>query len=57
MAVENLKVRGESISTAKNTKGKLSLSLLLNQKGTLNTTGTIGIDPVSANLKNRFKGY
>jgi len=51
MAVENLKVRGESISTAKNTKGKLSLSLLLNQKGTLNTTGTIGIDPVSANLR------
>ncbi len=51
MAVENLKLRGESISTAKNNKGKLSLSLLLNQKGTLATTGTIGIDPVSANLR------
>jgi len=55
MAVENVKIKGENISTAKNSKGKLSLSLLLNQKGTISTTGTIGIDPLSANLKTDLK--
>ena len=50
IAAENLKLRAESISTAKNSKGKLSLSLLLNKKGTISTTGTVSIDPVSANL-------
>jgi hypothetical protein len=56
ISAENLKVRGESISTAKNTKGKLSLSLLLNQKGTISTTGMIGIDPFTADLKMDLKG-
>ncbi len=56
ISAENLKVRGESISTAKNTKGKLSLSLLLNQKGTISTTGMIGIDPLTADLKMDLKG-
>ena len=45
LMVQNLKLRGETISTAKNSKGKLTLSLLLNEKGTISTTGTVGIDP------------
>ena len=52
---KNLKLRGENISTAKNTKGRLNLFLLLNEKGTISTTGTIGIDPVSANFKVNLK--
>jgi uncharacterized protein involved in outer membrane biogenesis len=52
----NLKLRGENISTAKNNKGRLNLSLLLNEKGTISTTGTMIIDPMTANLKTELKG-
>jgi hypothetical protein len=54
--VENLNFKGENISTAQNSKGKLSLSLLLNKKGTISTTGTIGIDPITTDLKVDLKG-
>ncbi|MGD0916158.1 MAG: DUF748 domain-containing protein, partial [Thermodesulfobacteriota bacterium] len=50
IAAENLKLRAENISTAKNSKGKLSLSLLLNRKGTISMAGAVTIDPLSSNL-------
>ena len=56
LIAQNLKLRGEAISTAKNSKGKLNLSLLLNEKGTISATGTIGIDPLNADLKIELKG-
>jgi len=56
LIAQNLKLRGEAISTAKNSKGKLNLSLLLNEKGTVSTAGTIGIDPLVADLKVELKG-
>ncbi|MGA2515061.1 MAG: DUF748 domain-containing protein [Thermodesulfobacteriota bacterium] len=56
MTAKNLDLKVEKISTAKNSKGKLSLSLLLNKKGTISTTGSIGIDPISAELKMDLKG-
>jgi uncharacterized protein involved in outer membrane biogenesis len=56
MTAQNLKLKGENISTAKNNKGKLALSLLLNEKGTISTTGTVGIDPLTAELRVEFKG-
>ncbi len=56
ITAQDFKFKGENISTAKNTKGKLSLSLLLNKKGTISTTGTIGIDPLTADLKAELKG-
>jgi len=56
LIAQNLKLRGENISTAKNNKGKLALSLLLNEKGTISTTGVVSIDPLSANLKTELKG-
>jgi hypothetical protein len=52
----NLKLRGENISTAKNNKGRLNLSLLLNEKGSISITGIIGIDPMIADLKTELKG-
>ena len=55
LVAQNLKLRGENISTAKNSKGRLNLSLLLNEKGTISTTGLIGIDPISANFKVNLK--
>lgn len=56
LVAQNLKLRGENISTAKNSKGRLNLFLLLNEKGTFSTTGTIGIDPMAADLKTELKG-
>ncbi|MGQ9647529.1 MAG: DUF748 domain-containing protein [Thermodesulfobacteriota bacterium] len=55
LTAENLKMRGENISTAKNSLGKLSLSLLLNQKGTISAEGSIGLEPISADLKMDLK--
>jgi hypothetical protein len=56
LIAQNLRVRGENISTAKNSKGRLGLSLLLNKKGTVSTTGTIGIEPLSINVRIGLKG-
>jgi len=56
LIAQNLKLRGEAISTAKNSKGKLNLSLLLNEKGAVSATGTVGIDPLIADLKVELKG-
>lgn len=50
-SAEGIKLKGENISTAKHSQGKLSLSLLLNRQGKISTTGTIGIDPLRADLK------
>jgi hypothetical protein len=55
LTAENLNLKGENISTAKDSKGKMSLSFLLDGKGTISTTGTIGIDPIFANLKMDLK--
>jgi uncharacterized protein involved in outer membrane biogenesis len=56
ITAKNLKVKGENFSTAKNSKGKLALSLLLNDRGSISTTGTIGIEPMTADLKMELKG-
>ncbi len=56
VTAKNLDLRVEKISTAKNSKGKLSLSLLLDKKGKISTTGSIGIDPITAELKMDMKG-
>jgi uncharacterized protein involved in outer membrane biogenesis len=56
ITAKNLKVKGQNISTAKNSKGRLALSLLLNEKGSISTTGTIGIEPMTADLKVELKG-
>jgi uncharacterized protein involved in outer membrane biogenesis len=56
LTVKNLKVRGQNISTAKNSKGRLALSLLLNEKGSISTAGMIGIEPMTADLKMELKG-
>jgi uncharacterized protein involved in outer membrane biogenesis len=43
---EKIVLRGENISTAKNASGKLELSFLLDQTGTISTRNTISIDPL-----------
>ena len=46
MIGEKITIRGENISTARSASGKLSLSLLLDQKTTLSTRNTLSIDPL-----------
>ena len=54
--VDQIRVAGANISTAKNKKGNASLSLFLNKKGSLTTKGTLSINPLSANMKVSAKG-
>ncbi len=56
IVAKDLELKGENISTAKNSKSKFSLSLLLNKKGRISTTGLVGIDPMAAELKMDMKG-
>ena len=56
IVAKNLELKGENISTAKNSKSKFSLSLLLDKKGRISTTGLVGIDPMAAELKMDMKG-
>ncbi|MEP6600347.1 MAG: DUF748 domain-containing protein [Nitrospirota bacterium] len=46
----------ENFSTARNTRGKISLRLTLNKTGVLSANGTVSIDPLYANLKLDLKG-
>ena len=55
LTAENLNLKAENFSTAKESKGKLSLSFLLDGKGNISTAGTIGIDPLFADLKMDLK--
>ena len=54
---EKIAIRGEKISTAKNTQGKLSLSLLLDQNTNLSTKNTIGLDPLRINGSLEVKNF
>lgn len=51
LTIEGISLRGENISTARNSKGKPSLSLLVNKKGRIGASGAIGLQPIEANLK------
>jgi len=56
MRAENVRLKAESISTAKNSKASLDLSLLLNGKAGVSAAGTISMEPLSANLRVGCKG-
>jgi len=56
IVTRNLELKGENISTAKNSKSKFSLSLLLGKKGKISTSGLLGIDPMAADLRMDMKG-
>jgi hypothetical protein len=46
LAVENIRVRGENISTGKGQKGNIALSLLLDRRTTFSTRNILSIDPL-----------
>jgi hypothetical protein len=51
LVAQNLRVKGENISTAKNARGKIDVSCLLNGKGKVSASGSLGMEPVFANLR------
>ena len=51
LLAERINFRGANISTAKNSKGRASLSFVFNKKGSVVTNGSVGINPVSADMK------
>jgi hypothetical protein len=55
IAVEKIRFKGENISTAKGAKAKTALSFTLNKKGSVSTSGSIGIDPLSVALAMNVK--
>jgi uncharacterized protein involved in outer membrane biogenesis len=48
--IRGLSLKGEHISTERNTKANISLSLRLDKTGVVTVVGPVGIDPLSANL-------
>ncbi len=55
ITAEDINLIAENVSNKENSKGKLSLSLLLNNKGRISTSGTIALNPVDANLNMEIK--
>lgn len=51
MLFDQINFRGENISSQKNTKGKISLSLQVEKRGSVKVSGSVGIEPPSAQLK------
>jgi uncharacterized protein involved in outer membrane biogenesis/outer membrane protein OmpA-like peptidoglycan-associated protein len=49
--LDEIGVKGENLSTAKDEKGRLSLTLRLDQKGKVTVGGGFGIAPLSADLE------
>jgi hypothetical protein len=56
LIAERLDFKGSNLSTARNSKGRASLSFLFNKKGSVRTNGSVGINPLSANMKLNVKG-
>ncbi len=52
---EAIQFQAENLSTAKNSAGQVSLSLILNKNGNISLSGPVGIDPLSADLKITLK--
>jgi len=52
---EAIQLRAKNLSTAKNSTGQLSLSMVLNKNGNISLSGPVGIDPLSADLKVTLK--
>jgi uncharacterized protein involved in outer membrane biogenesis len=51
LRAEEVRLKAENLSTLKEEKGTLSLNLQFNQKGTVSIDGSLGIDPLVADMK------
>ena len=56
LVAERINFKGTNLSTAKNSKGRASLSFMFNKKGSVTTNGSVSMNPLSANMKLNVKG-
>ncbi len=56
LVAERINFKGTNLSTAKNSKGRASLSFVFNKKGSIRTNGSVSINPPSASMKLDVKG-
>ncbi len=56
MLADNINLKIKNFSTEKNKKSNFSLSLRLNEKGTISTNGAFSIEPLFADLKFNLDG-
>jgi hypothetical protein len=56
LTAEKIRVNARNLSTAKNSTGKLSLTLLLDQTSTISTNAVVGLDPVRAEGRAEIAG-
>jgi hypothetical protein len=56
LTAEKINFKGKNLSTARNSKGKAFLSFVFNKKGSVRTNGSVGINPLSANMKLNIEG-
>jgi len=56
IVLDEIKLGAQGISTIKKSKGKLDLACRFNEKGTVSAKGTVGINPVFADLNTKLKG-
>lgn len=56
LVAERINFKGANLSTAKNSKGRASLSFVFNKNGSVSTNGSVSINPPSANMKLNVKG-
>jgi hypothetical protein len=56
LIAERINFEGTNLSIAKNSKGMASLSFVFNKKGSVKTSGSVGINPPSANMKLNVRG-
>jgi flagellar motor protein MotB len=55
-SVSAIGLKGENISTVKNSKGRVSLGCRLGRRGSLKARGTVGIDPVVVQARIDLRG-
>ncbi|RPJ04573.1 MAG: DUF748 domain-containing protein, partial [Deltaproteobacteria bacterium] len=56
LSARKIRLKGDNISTKKNSKGRIALDLLLNDKGAVSMVGNAGLEPLAADLKMGLKG-
>jgi uncharacterized protein involved in outer membrane biogenesis len=56
IVLDKIKLTAQGISTGEKTKGKLDLSCRLNKKGTVSAKGSVGVNPVFADLNTNING-
>ncbi len=56
LAAERIRVKCSDLSTSRNSKAKASISFVFNRKGSVTTSGSVGVNPLSANMRLRVKG-